>query len=131
MTTERTLTVEAARNELERAIVCLLQVSSNYVDEFGRRTELAEGEVTLAIDALLAAVRAEPPAWQSIATAPKDGTPVRLKWDGTTIHATGYWNTGKNLRFAAADWRDVLGDDLLTTPTHWRPLPSPPEQETP
>lgn len=52
-------TVEQARQALERAIVCLLQVSRNYADEFGRRTELAEGELTLAIDHLIAVVRAQ------------------------------------------------------------------------
>lgn len=51
--------VEQARKTLEASIVCLLQVSSGHVDEFGRRTELVEGEVALALDALIAAVRRE------------------------------------------------------------------------
>lgn len=69
------------------------------------------------------------PRWQGISTAPKDGTPVHLKWQGTTVEAVGRWNKGNNLRFAEANWRDVEGDDVLTLPTHWA-LPAPP-QETP
>jgi hypothetical protein len=59
--------------------------------------------------------------WQPIATAPKDGMPVRLKWEGTTVEAIGRWKVGKNLRYAEANWHDVKGDDVLIMPTHWLP----------
>lgn len=58
--------VDQARQVLETAIVTLLQVSSNHVDEFGRRAELAEGEVTLAINAFQSAVQHD--AQQEIAS---------------------------------------------------------------
>jgi len=48
-------TVASARKQLEGAIVLLLQVQANYVDEFGRRTELAEHELTDALNAYEAA----------------------------------------------------------------------------
>ena len=81
-----------------------------------------------ALSAGATALRASPSreerVWQPIATAPRDGTPVRLKWDATTVEAIGRW-AGGNLLYAATGWRDVKGNDLLLEPTHWKP--SPPE----
>lgn len=72
------------------------------------------------------AARPAPPLdWQPIATAPKDGTPIRLKWEGTTVEAIGRWCPGKHWPrpYATDDWRDVKGDDVLLMPTHWFPDP--------
>lgn len=65
----------------------------------------------------------EAQGWQPIETAPKDGTPIRLKWQGTTVTAIGRWTTPER---AMDEWRDIQGNDILTMPTHWMPLPNPP-----
>jgi hypothetical protein len=67
--------------------------------------------------------------WQPIETAPKDGTLIRLRWEGTTVEAIGRWVRGHNLRYATSEWRDVMGNDQLTLPTHWMPLPDPPTSD--
>lgn len=66
--------------------------------------------------------------WQPIETAPKDETPVRLKWAGTTVEAIGRWCPAQVLPSGfgrpnySDDWRDVEGDDVLLMPTHWKPV---------
>ena len=81
--------------------------------------------------------------WQDIGTAPKDGTEVLL-WTDTRLLANadkfaawggehfqevqiGYWEDEVNapLRKEAAGWRCRN----LGVPTHWQPLPPPPEAE--
>jgi hypothetical protein len=74
-----------------------------------------------------------PEGWQPIETAPKDGTPVRLKWESTTVEATGRWCRADKWPqpFSTDDWRDVKGDDVLLMPTHWMPIPPSPQEERP
>jgi hypothetical protein len=59
--------------------------------------------------------------WQDISTAPRDDSPVTLfkRWNEGEWHVgEGYFDT-----FAQAwSW----ADGRMTTPSHWRPLPSPP-----
>ena len=61
-------------------------------------------------------------AWQPIETAPKDGTRVLL-WrrairdQPTPIMADGFW--------CETCW---VWPYLLSEPTHWQPLPTPPER---
>lgn len=57
--------------------------------------------------------------WLPIVTAPRDGTAVELMWEGTSVLATGRWVLPDRPWFTP-DWRDVLGNDILTLPTHWR-----------
>lgn len=89
-------------------------------------------------------VRAETD-WQDIATAPRDGTLIDV-WRGGEFPRrvpdvswreptdSEWWvHGGDTIRTPAATWHDMFGpfgkDD---TPTHWRPLPSPPAiRETP
>jgi hypothetical protein len=90
-----------------------------------------DGELLKAVDVLQilgSQGDAPSPQWQAIETAPKDGTPVRLTWKGTTVEATGRWCPADDWPkpFASDDWRDVAGDDVLLMPTHWQPLPPPP-----
>jgi hypothetical protein len=81
------------------------------------------------INALMKAPKLAPlvagATWQPIATAPKDGTPIRLKWDKTTVEAIGRWCPANEWPkpYATDDWRDVKGNDVLLMPTHWMPLP--------
>lgn len=95
-----------------------VEVVPGLLDVLSTRLGQAAAEVRAAASAL-ASRAAAPQAWQPIETAPKDGTPVWLKWAGTSVTARGYWNAGRSLRYASADWRDVEGDDLLSEPTHW------------
>jgi hypothetical protein len=66
--------------------------------------------------------------WREIASAPKDGTPVRLRWEGTTVEAVGKWvvrNGWPEGPSSSDSWTDVKGGDVLRKPTHWA-LPLPP-----
>lgn len=69
--------------------------------------------------------------WQKIETAPRDGTPILaylafedepvfdiIKWDGKPKYPWRYVN---NNAFHA-----LVSEDI---PTHWQPLPAPPEGE--
>ena len=63
--------------------------------------------------------------WQPIETAPKDGAWVFLYWRSmslTLYPLVAFWE--------GEDWQTV-GDFGLVggdTPSHWMPLPAPPEQ---
>ena len=59
-------------------------------------------------------------SWQPIETAPKDGTEI-LVWDGNE-HQILWW-------LDSVGW---VGDDDFTDklPTHWQPLPAPPDHST-
>jgi hypothetical protein len=63
--------------------------------------------------------------WQPIETAPKDGTKI-LAWefDDYTIV---WWGV------SASGWYGwKFSDDWISCyPTHWQPLPAPPESPTP
>lgn len=81
--------------------------------------------------ALIAAERA---AWQDIATAPKDGEQVLLQ-DGRWGPYVGWWGAHDD---GPDNWHfldvTVQGDHLNCWqpgygPTHWRPLPAPPQPD--
>lgn len=78
--------------------------------------------------------RAEKREWQSIGTAPKDGTKVDLwakRWvpyNDSFIYARAtdcYWSGGDSMMNQHSGW---VGIDKDWHPTHWRPLPDPPEK---
>lgn len=77
--------------------------------------------------AALSTTTAREAGWQPIETAPKDGRNVLLYADGVREYAryvVGHW--GKAL-LTPAQWFDYAGTKPLgLTPTHWRPLPTPP-----
>lgn len=60
--------------------------------------------------------------WQPIETAPRDGT-IILAYD-PACHPDVY-----TVRFEHEHWAiaDAEAFSTLTNPTHWMPLPSPPE----
>lgn len=63
------------------------------------------------------------PAWQSIDTAPKDGTRLWLYFPHKCPddrQLVGWWENKYGY------WMDHA-DSNLTDPTHWRPLPEPPQ----
>lgn len=61
--------------------------------------------------------------WQPIETAPKDGTHIWLGDSGGVV--TGYWSPVYG--GWRCDWDMGRGDGKK--PTHWRPLPAPPNAE--
>ena len=94
------------------------QICETYTLEVQRR-QLVERALAEAQES-----RPAPPLdWQPIETAPKDGTPIRLKWDKTTVEAIGRWCPAKEWPkpYSTDAWRDVKGDDVLLMPTHWKP----------
>jgi hypothetical protein len=65
--------------------------------------------------------------WQPIETAPRDGEdvllyiPEMLGWPESWAIVTGQWDEPR--------WSsNALGGFNMGNPTHWAPLPSPPEQ---
>ncbi len=59
--------------------------------------------------------------WQPIATAPKDETQILIWWEGDEFMNIGYWEDGKH-----GGWHSTEGE-RFESPTHWQPLPAPPE----
>lgn len=66
--------------------------------------------------------------WQPIETAPKDGTWAIVGWfhlAGQVSLAVGFWHAHKR---AWCDVRNVLhGPNPEQLPTHWMPIPDPPQ----
>ncbi len=79
-----------------------------------------------------AAIRALPlpDAWQDISTAPTDGTPVLL-WFPRSC-----WRRGSGVEKCCHDqgmWVTDFGEEARLywdDPTHWMPLPAPPQENT-
>jgi len=58
--------------------------------------------------------------WQPIETAPDDGTDILV---------VGGMHRKATIRSADSGWwRKAKADGLQSLPTHWQPLPNPPEQ---
>jgi hypothetical protein len=71
--------------------------------------------------------------WQSIESAPKDGTGVTLidMSSNDPTPGAGYWRDGV---WSAISPRDDPTNELIhvivwVNPTHWQPLPPPPSEE--
>lgn len=91
-----------------------------------RRAAVAEAQKTGAL--LQSLYIAAPAGWQPIETAPSD-TLVWTLWDGLNN------KTGKPVRYYHAaimcgetgEWSEPEYGDFIDEPTHWMPLPKPPE----
>lgn len=59
--------------------------------------------------------------WRPIETAPKDGALVLVSNTGGSVCIASW--SGKKRKY----WRYFLGGEMWTQPTHWMPLPEPPE----
>lgn len=77
----------------------------------------------------------EVPAWQSIETAPKDGTRVDL-WIAPPGLSTGagrepdcWWSAGKWWKYDEAFGDDQCRSQIWNA-THWQPLPAPPAERS-
>jgi hypothetical protein len=72
--------------------------------------------------------------WQPIETAPRDGTRVLVFWAPSIIQIS--WHEVSYRVINGQEWFRRVGwmVDGLTTgeiyPTHWMPLPDPPDQTT-
>ncbi len=68
-------------------------------------------------------------AWQPIETAPMDGADMLLaKYVGHTDHSTALWWVVKgSWSLKWKKWWDGIEPSGLAGPTHWMPLPSPPQ----
>lgn len=66
--------------------------------------------------------------WQTIESAPKDGTKILL-WDGHDCN-TASWDKheGWVVSCVATDFNYY---ETVNNPTHWQPLPAPPVTEKP
>lgn len=89
--------------------------------------------------AALAALRQHRPdvaavlgGWQPIETAPKDGSDVLIRCPGDSVHEARWidWSNSRyDLRHRLTGWYWAGYDGAVgpVLPTHWRPLPPPPE----
>lgn len=66
--------------------------------------------------------------WQPIETAPKDGTWVLL-WcrSNNPLILVGGYSREFLQDYSWEGWIDRYNGEDVPTPTHWRPLPEPPE----
>ncbi|WGR59952.1 DUF551 domain-containing protein [Paracoccus ferrooxidans] len=66
--------------------------------------------------------------WQPIETAPRDGTKIDL-WTGYNERiADSMWLNGRGWVFWGTDGFESPGwEKVFPAPTHWMPLPQPPE----
>lgn len=68
--------------------------------------------------------------WQDIESAPKDGTPVFLWWDGD-FAPIARWENNRWMFAMAQSWPSGFPEQITHAflghpPTHWMPLPEPP-----
>ena len=103
---------------VEAAVLAHCKTMAPECDCAGRCEVSSEADIDAMRAAILAAERA---AWRGIETAPRDGTPILVAVAGGEFHAS------------SAEWRNgvwCIQDTarmLLVAPTHWRPLPAPPD----
>jgi len=155
-----TNTVTLPRAVVEQALRTAYSLGQTYwrladSDSFSnhKKADVTEANFKALIADTLAAPQPEPVAWMPIETAPKDGTKVLLaKYDWSS-------DTG-DAAFGSADWKQRVFDETrrkysswwccegrwserwgnwndgiepcgLAGPTHWMPLPAPPQEPTP
>lgn len=118
-----------------------LIVMSHDLPMFGRVGGIPEDTLKSWDETIAEAVKAQ--EWQPIETAPMNGTKI-LIWDGKQIYAA-WWHDqfeglawdgeSKELPYRGA-WTDCAvasfnyEEFMEYTPTHWMPLPAPPESIT-
>lgn len=77
--------------------------------------------------------------WMSIETAPKDGTQIRVAYDGDLVNYEDgvYWQEegrccmlGRRAGSFPPGWTSWQAGNLpVDEPSHWMPLPAPPDAE--
>jgi hypothetical protein len=58
--------------------------------------------------------------WRDISSAPKDGTDFLAYWDRSKCHSIVLWSVSDNF------WMEEFDRSMVSPPTHWQPLSSPP-----
>lgn len=77
----------------------------------------------------------EPQGWQPIETAPKDGTPILVGFENSgSIYIVRWWvnpepMTWDGLANEEYGWLLAETTKVAFMPTHWMPLPTPPEAD--
>ena len=73
----------------------------------------------------------KPGTWYPISTAPKDGTEILLWFPKFKCVINGFWDTFEENQKLYETWyvpHDfIIPNDPDEYPTHWMPLPAPPE----
>ncbi|MEJ1172654.1 DUF551 domain-containing protein [Agrobacterium sp. CMT1] len=96
-----------------------------FLERFKREEKMLGPHEQWALDFSIAALSAQVQdvaGWQPIETAPKDGSEILALWKRSQIQSNGYgvvW-------FEDGSWREFDYECLVSDPTHWMPLPSPP-----
>lgn len=92
-----------------------------------QKNDTDHGAALLRVDPS-AAVQTEPlPNWQPIGTAPKDADLILLYLDGSGVRP-GYWEDLREPGFwCAVESQGLTGGKWYSEPTHWMPLPAPPQ----
>jgi hypothetical protein len=78
--------------------------------------------------------------WQPIATAPKDGTLVRVRFYRPNVfesadgnhqdwECNAIYDASDQPPLTASPWQNENGQGFFWTPTHWMPLPAPPSNK--
>lgn len=120
------MTWEPSRKSVEAAVDALMELPCD------------AGFPTKARAALIAAHKAEGDGWQPIETAPKDGTRILVSYRlGVTIvrqqNATDWYEEEDTPHFVEWECDDNYYSSYLTSedyPTHWRPLPPLPREDS-
>ncbi len=87
---------------------------------------LLDGDIKDIIAALLPSA---PAGWMDIKDAPKDGTEILAYWSESAVYSIIAWYANKDDKDGGY-WLDETEEGLLLTlPTHWMPLPQPPEEQ--
>lgn len=93
------------------------------IDELGEAAMLFELKSTPTIIAALEQAAAQQQGWQTIETAPKDGTEI-LGYNEETDHIwLAHWEEVEK------NWFPCVGDTALDPLTHWMPLPQTPHSK--
>ena len=101
----------------------------------GRPSNFADNVAIMAFEEvhqLRVALDAFQPEWLDISTAPKDGTWVLLFGDGpafASCHFIGYYGIRSGYSDDQPAWRQTGWRGEPTRPTHWQPLPAPPQKD--
>lgn len=128
------MTESTERAAFEAAYARLYPVSSLTPGKFAREHGCYEDTTVMVGWTMWQAARASllegkaEPAWQTIETAPKDGTRVILAWGGKSIN--GFYLDNSHTATPWAGWRvESMVVQPPGKPTHWMPLPSPPSMD--
>jgi hypothetical protein len=122
----KAMTAEEAGKKIANAVGTILQRHFGPVSSI-EDVEAVEVYITEIIQAQRQAAVEEykQSQWQPIETAPKDGTEVLLYEKGSINIGCYDWCEFENGSFK--HWTGL--SDSLENPTHWQPLPTPPQEQ--